>query len=109
MRMQGGLVESRRVLPAIPCRIAVLGNRPFGPPRAERPRCVQAKLSDALGKGSVFFASEALDIGLGPINFSFAIMLYLLFFFVRDGEGLTRRITHAIPLLLSSSMPSSTN
>ena len=61
---------------------------------------VQAKLSDALGKGSVFFASEALDIGLGTINFlvSFAIMLYLLFFFVRDAEGLTRRITHAIPL-----------
>ena len=59
---------------------------------------MQAKLSDALGKGSVFFASEALDIGLGTINFSFAIMLYLLFFFVRDGEGLTRRITHAIPL-----------
>ena len=61
---------------------------------------VQAKLSDALGKGSVFFASEALDIGLGTINFlvSFAIMLYLLFFFVRDGEGLTRPITHAIPL-----------
>jgi predicted PurR-regulated permease PerM len=53
---------------------------------------VQAKLSDALGKGSVFFASEALDIGLGTINFlvSFAIMLYLLFFFVRDAEGLTR-------------------
>ncbi len=48
----------------------------------------------------MFFASEALDIGLGTINFlvSFAIMLYLLFFFVRDGEGLTRRITHAIPL-----------
>ena len=61
---------------------------------------VQAKLSDALGKGSVFFASEAFDIGLGTINFlvSFAIMLYLLFFFVRDGEGLTRPITHAIPL-----------
>src|SRR6187551_2853956 len=37
---------------------------------------VQAKLSDALCKGSVFFASEALDIGLGTINFlvSFAIM-----------------------------------
>ena len=56
---------------------------------------VQAKLSDALGKGSVFFASEALDIGLGTINFSFAIMLYLLFFFVRGGEGLTRRITNS--------------
>jgi predicted PurR-regulated permease PerM len=61
---------------------------------------VQAKLSDALVKGSTFFASEALDIGLGTINFlvSFGIMLYLLFFFVRDGEGLARRITHAIPL-----------
>jgi predicted PurR-regulated permease PerM len=61
---------------------------------------VQARLSEALGKGSVFFASEALDIGLGTINFlvSFAIMLYLVFFFVRDGQGLTRCITHAIPL-----------
>jgi hypothetical protein len=29
---------------------------------------VQARLSEALGKGSVFFASEALDIGLGTIN-----------------------------------------
>ncbi len=61
---------------------------------------VQAKLSNALGKGTTFFAAEALDIGLGTINFvvSFAIMLYLLYFFVRDGEALTRRITHAIPL-----------
>ena len=72
---------------------------------------VQAKLSDALVKGSTFFASEALDIGLGTINFlvSFGIMLYLLFFFVRDGEGLARRITHAIPLRRSSRMPSSAN
>ena len=72
---------------------------------------VQAKLSDALIKGSTFFASEALDIGLGTINFlvSFGIMLYLLFFFVRDGEGLARRITHAIPLRRSSRMPSSAN
>jgi predicted PurR-regulated permease PerM len=61
---------------------------------------VQAKLSNALGKGTTFFAAEALDIGLGTINFfvSVAIMLYLLYFFVRDGEALTRRITHVIPL-----------
>jgi predicted PurR-regulated permease PerM len=61
---------------------------------------VEAKLSDALVKRGSFFASEALDIGLGTINFivSFAIMLYLLYFFVRDGDALARRITHVIPL-----------
>jgi predicted PurR-regulated permease PerM len=61
---------------------------------------VEAKLSDALVKGSTFFATTALDIGLGTINFvvSFAIMLYLLYFFVRDGDVLARRITHVIPL-----------
>jgi predicted PurR-regulated permease PerM len=61
---------------------------------------VQERLSAALVKGSTFFATEALDIGLITVNFlvSFAIMLYLLFFFVRDGDGLARRITHAIPL-----------
>src|SRR5262245_41021531 len=36
--MQGGLVESWRVLSASPCRVAVVVNRPLGPPRAERPR-----------------------------------------------------------------------
>jgi predicted PurR-regulated permease PerM len=61
---------------------------------------VQERVSTALVKGSTFFASEALDIGLGTINFvvSFGIMLYLLFFFVRDGDVLAKRITHAIPL-----------
>jgi predicted PurR-regulated permease PerM len=72
---------------------------------------VQAKLSDALVKGSTFFASEALDIGLGTINFlvSFGIMLYLLFFFVRDGEGLAGALPTPFRCRRCSSMPWSAN
>jgi len=58
------------------------------------------RLSGLFAKSGTFFATTALDIGLGTVNFfvSFFIMLYLLYFFVRDGEGLARRITHAVPL-----------
>jgi predicted PurR-regulated permease PerM len=58
------------------------------------------RLSAALVKGSKFIAAQALDIGKGTAGFfvSLAVMLYLLFFFVRDGEALARRISDAIPL-----------
>jgi predicted PurR-regulated permease PerM len=61
---------------------------------------VQQRLSAALVKGSTYFAREALDIGLGTVSFlvSFVIMLYLLFFFLRDGDAISKRITDAIPL-----------
>jgi len=58
------------------------------------------RLSAALVTGSKFIAAQALDIGKGTAGFfvSLAVMLYLLFFFVRDGEALAKRITNAIPL-----------
>ena len=61
---------------------------------------VQDRLASSLTKGSEFFATQALSIGQNTFDFviSFFIMLYLLFFLLRDGSALARRIKNAIPL-----------
>ena len=61
---------------------------------------IQERVSDSLTKGSQFIATQALNIGQNAFDFlvSFFIMLYLLFFFLRDGAALSRRIKQAIPL-----------
>ena len=61
---------------------------------------IQQRISDSLTKGSQFIATQALSIGQNAFDFfvSFFIMLYLLFFFLRDGAALSRRIKEAIPL-----------
>lgn len=61
---------------------------------------IQARISESLTKGGQFIATQALDIGQNAFDFfvSFFIMLYLLFFFLRDGSALSRRIREAIPL-----------
>lgn len=61
---------------------------------------IQERVSQSLTKGSQFIATQALNIGQNAFDFfvSFFIMLYLLFFFLRDGAALSRRIKEAIPL-----------
>jgi predicted PurR-regulated permease PerM len=61
---------------------------------------LQDKISKAAMQGSQYLASQAFSFGQGTFDFvvSFFIMLYLLFFFLRDGQDLTRRIRIAIPL-----------
>jgi predicted PurR-regulated permease PerM len=61
---------------------------------------VQARIAQSLAQGSQFIATQALSIGQNAFDFlvSFFIMLYLLFFFLRDGAALSRRIKDAIPL-----------
>ncbi len=61
---------------------------------------IQERVSDSLTKGSQFITTQALNIGQNAFDFfvSFFIMLYLLFFFLRDGAALSRRIKQAIPL-----------
>jgi predicted PurR-regulated permease PerM len=61
---------------------------------------VQEKLSSVAVQASQFIAGQALNIGQNTLSFvvSFGIMLYLLFFLLRDGAGLARRINKAIPL-----------
>jgi predicted PurR-regulated permease PerM len=61
---------------------------------------VQERLSAGLMKGSQFLAAQALNIG--QITFELIVrlfvMLYLLFFLLRDGDELFRIIKDAIPL-----------
>jgi predicted PurR-regulated permease PerM len=61
---------------------------------------LQARLSGALKEGSQFLATQAIAIGQGTAHIvvSFFLMLYLLFFFLRDGSELSQRLKDAIPL-----------
>ena len=61
---------------------------------------VQERFSAGLTKSLQFFAGQALNIGQNALDFvvSFFIMLYLLFFLLRDGSTLVRRMSDAIPL-----------
>ena len=61
---------------------------------------LQERLTEALTRGSQFFANQALSLGQDAFNMvvNFFIMLYLLFFFLRDGQALVRRIKRLMPL-----------
>ena len=61
---------------------------------------VQQRLIALLKEGGQFFASQAVLVGQGTANLviSLFIMLYLLFFLLRDGGRLANRIKAAIPL-----------
>jgi predicted PurR-regulated permease PerM len=61
---------------------------------------VQEKVSAGLSRSIKFFASQALNIGSVTLEFvvGFMMMLYLLFFLLRDGAALRRRMRDAIPL-----------
>ena len=58
------------------------------------------KFSDALLKSGQALTSRALTIGQNALVFVFnlVIMLYLLFFFLRDGEQLVRLLRRAAPM-----------
>ncbi|MGH7871371.1 MAG: AI-2E family transporter, partial [Candidatus Binatia bacterium] len=61
---------------------------------------MQDKLSAGLLQASQFVAAKALNIGQNTFDLivNVFIVLYLLFFLLRDGDELTRRIRRAIPL-----------
>ena len=61
---------------------------------------VQERLSAGLLKSIQFLATNALSVGQNTLDFivSFFIMLYVLFFLLRDGGELVKRIKAAIPL-----------
>jgi predicted PurR-regulated permease PerM len=60
----------------------------------------QDKLSPDLMAGSKFLAAKAVEIGQNTFDLAvnLCIVLYLLFFLLRDGEDLANRIRTAIPL-----------
>ena len=61
---------------------------------------LEKKLSSVAVQGSQFIATRALNIGQNTFQFlvSLSVMLYLLFFLLRDGPDLTARIREAVPL-----------
>jgi predicted PurR-regulated permease PerM len=61
---------------------------------------LQSRLSGFLARGAQLIAAQALSIGQNTFEFVVALflMLYLLFFLLRDGDVLSRRIRDAIPL-----------
>ena len=63
-------------------------------------QAVQERISKGLLAASQFIAARALIFGQGTLDFvvDFFIMLYLLFFLLRDGDALMRRIREALPL-----------
>ena len=58
------------------------------------------KIAKGAMEGSQFFASQAYSFGQSTFELlvSLGVMLYLVFFFLRDGPELVRRIRQAVPL-----------
>jgi predicted PurR-regulated permease PerM len=61
---------------------------------------IQERISAVLTQGGQVIAAQALAIGQNTVQLvvSFFVMLYLLFFLLRDGDALARRIRDAVPL-----------
>ena len=61
---------------------------------------IQKKISDVALQGGQYLAGSAFLIGKGTFGFaiSFGIMLYLLFFLLKDGPYLVRQILDSLPL-----------
>jgi predicted PurR-regulated permease PerM len=61
---------------------------------------IQEKLSAAAITGSQFVGSLAISAGQNAVRFGvmFFLMLYVLYFFLRDGEQLLDTLVHALPL-----------
>ncbi|MCP5853761.1 AI-2E family transporter, partial [Klebsiella pneumoniae] len=58
------------------------------------------KITKWATQGSEMLATQAFSFGQGTFEFliSFGIMLYLLFFFLREGADVARRVRLAVPL-----------
>lgn len=99
-RVQSGELDLVRlfqqILDALPASATHLLDR-FGVVNLE---VMQERLSTSLMKGSEFFAGQAFSIGQGTFDFiaNLFVMLYLLFFLLRDEAELFARIKRAIPL-----------
>jgi predicted PurR-regulated permease PerM len=99
-RLQSGdldlVVIFRQLFDALPAWAADLMRR-FGLTSLGE---AQDKLAAGLMKGSQLIATEALGIGQSAVSFilNLCVMLYLLFFLLRDEQALARKIGDAIPL-----------
>ena len=86
----------RQIYAALPTWVVDLLNR-FGLTNLDT---VQTRLSGFLTRATQIIATQALSIGQNTFEFVVAlfVMLYLLFFLLRDGDSLSIRIRNAIPM-----------
>jgi predicted PurR-regulated permease PerM len=72
----------------------------FGARFGITPATVRSNVADAAAAVGQFVASGALAFGQNAIKAAgqFGLMLYVLFFFLRDGDQLLRQIARALPL-----------
>ena len=86
----------QQVLAALPAWLLALLDRVHLTSVAE----LQARLASVGTQASQFLATKALDVGQNTLQFivSFGVMLYLLFFLLRDGVQLGARVRDAIPM-----------
>jgi len=61
---------------------------------------MRARLSGSIAGASKFLAAQAISLGQNTLDFlvGLGVMLYLLFFLLRDGEALFARVRAALPL-----------
>ena len=86
----------QQVLAALPAWLLALLDRFHLTSVAE----LQARLASVGTQASQFLATKALDVGQNTLQFivSFGVMLYLLFFLLRDGVQLGTRVRDAVPM-----------
>lgn len=68
--------------------------------RLNNPEIIQQKLSTLATEAGKLIAGHAVQLGSNTLGFavSFGIMLYLLYFLLRDGQGLAHKVRDALPL-----------
>ncbi|MCD6679381.1 MAG: AI-2E family transporter [Burkholderiaceae bacterium] len=99
-RIQSGEVQPGtwfpKILEALPSSITALLER-FGLGSLAE---VQQRAAEGLSRAVRFLLEQGVNIGQNTFEFvvAFFVMLYLLFFLLRDGERLVRRIRLALPL-----------
>jgi predicted PurR-regulated permease PerM len=99
-RIQSGEINFSRYLQqiysALPASVTAVLDR-FG---LGSSGMLQERLTAALTSASQLFATQAVSIGQDAFNLvvSFFIMLYVLFFFLRDGQALVQRVNRLMPL-----------
>ncbi len=99
-RMQSGefslSVYFQQVYAALPAWVTGLLDR-FG---LRSTGLILERVSASLAKGSQFLVTQAVSIGQNAFDVvvSFFVMLYLLFFLLRDGAALAQRIEKSVPL-----------
>ena len=61
---------------------------------------IQTRVQEILTESAGFIAGQAVSIGSGALSFvlSFGVALYVMFFLLRDGERIGRRVLRAVPV-----------